>query len=292
MKKVYPLKKWGILLLALVLLVSIMTGCSSSEEESASSTSASASASTAQEKIKVSVGIGNGYSPFCFLDEDEELSGYDYETIAAIAELLSDKYEFEYTAEEFSNLLIGVDTGAYDVVIHHFGYTAERAENYLYANVANMYYGNFQLGYKAGRTDITDMKSLAGKTVVSSSGSMADTLLQNWNEENPDYQINIEYASDKEVRYSGLMNSLYDAFLASTYDLAVFNSQYDDFMDISDYNVIPDDYNCGTYFIYAKGSEELQQDIDAALQQLIDDGTLSALSIEWLGADYTENPNA
>lgn len=285
---------------ATVIAAGCFAGCGSAAKETGSTAGSDTDGATSEttsttgnsaEKTKVTVGIGNAYKPFCYLDENQQECGYDYEVMMAVAEKLSDKYEFVIKPDDFSNLLIGLDTGAYNVAIHHFGYTEERAKNYLYAKEADMYFGNFHIAYVAGRTDITDMKSLTGLTVATTSGSMSDTLIQNWNKQNPDNQVVVEYTGDQEALYSGMMNGLYDAFIATNYDLDVFNSQFDNFMEYSDYNVTSDDYDCGTYFVYSQGADTLQQDIDAAIVKLREDGTLAELSIKLLGDDYSQNPN-
>ena len=279
-------------LMALCLLVS--AGCSSANGSSASSDSGTASSgdtgsSASADVTTVSIGIGNGTTPFCYLDEDENIAGYDYEVLKAVGELLADKYVFEFKADDFSNLLIGLDTGTYDIAVNHFGYTAERAENYLYANEADFFTGPFHIGYAKGRTDISDFDSLAGKTVVTTAGSMAETLILNYKEAHPDLDLNVEYAEGQEVIHSGLVNGLYDAYVASEYDMNRFSSQYDNFLEYGDYEVPNDsDAKTGTFFVYSKGEEQLRDDIDEAIVSLREDGTLKEISESILGGDYTE----
>lgn len=287
-------RKFTAFLLALcVCMVSVgLAGCgdggSSSSGSSTGGSTEADSTETGEGTTTISVGIGNAFFPFCYLDENEDLAGYDYEVMLAVAERLSDKYTFEYTPDAFSNLLIGLDTGAYDIAIHHYGYTAERAENYLYANEPDFYTGPFRIGFVSGRTDITDFDSQDGMTIVTSAGSMAETLILNYLEEHPDLDINVEYADTQEVWYSGLTNGLYDAFIGSEYDLDQFSSQYDDFLEYSDYEVPNSDTTGGgTFFVYSQGDEELRDDIDQALAELREDGTLREISESVLGGDYT-----
>lgn len=287
-------RKFAAFLLALcVCMVSVgLAGCgdggSSSSGSSTGGSTEADSTESGEGTTTISVGIGNAFFPFCYLDENEDLAGYDYEVMLAVAERLSDKYTFEYTPDAFSNLLIGLDTGAYDIAIHHYGYTAERAENYLYANEPDFYTGPFRIGFVSGRTDITDFDSLDGMTIVTSAGSMAETLILNYLEEHPDLDINVEYADTQEVWYSGLTNGLYDAFIGSEYDLDQFSSQYDDFLEYSDYEVPNSDTTGGgTFFVYGQGDEELRDDIDQALAELREDGTLREISESVLGGDYT-----
>ena len=260
------MKKLMVKLMGMAMVMTAMSvalvGCGQSSETAATqgnSNVATASTADGGDRTKVSVGIGNMFVPFCYLDENENLAGYDYEVMLAVADKLADTYEFVMTPDDFSNLLIGLDTKKYDMAIHHFGYTAARAENYLYAEEPDMYFGSFHVGYTKERTDISDLASCAGLTIVTSSGSMAGNLLLNWNEANPEQAVKLEYATDKPVIAAGLKNGLYDAYVASKYDLDVFSAQFDDMLAYSDYSVTPEAYNDGAYFIYQKGFDTLQQ---------------------------------
>lgn len=268
------------------------SGCgngSSSSTSGSSSTPEVSETGSSEGTTTVTVGIGNATSPFAYVDENENIAGYDYEVLKAVSEKLSDKYSFEFKSDDFSNLLIGLDTGAYNIAVNHYGYTAERAENYLYAQEADFYTGPFHIGFVKDRTDITDFESLDGKTIVTSSGSMAETLILNYLDEHPELNVKVEYAKEREVIYSGLVNGMYDAYVASEYDLNRFSNQYDGFMTYSDY-VVPngDTTGGGTFFVYSKGEEQLRDDIDKAIAALREDGTLKELSESILGGDYTE----
>ena len=144
MKKNGRMKKWGSLVCALALAVAALGGCSTKTD----AYKGSGTDSSDGNKTKVAIGIGNEFSPFCYLDENEKETGYDYEVMQAVAKELSGKYAFTFTPDAFANLIIGLDTKKYDMVIHHFGYTAERAQKYQYAKVADMYVGKFHVGFK------------------------------------------------------------------------------------------------------------------------------------------------
>ncbi|MDI2601449.1 transporter substrate-binding domain-containing protein, partial [Listeria monocytogenes] len=46
--------------------------------------------------------------------------------------------------------------------------------------------------------------------------------------------------------------------------------------------------NAKVYFMFNKNEQTLSDDIDKALQEIIDDGTLKRLSLKWLGDDYSK----
>lgn len=290
---------------AAALLAVSFASCGSSEESSSESSAKESSAAVTEkaddesesaasgDQKTVKIGIGKAVLPFSGLNDDEKLEGYDYDILKEIEPLLEDKYKFEYYPDEFANILIGLDTNLYDIAVHHYGWTAERSEKYLYAENATMYFGNFVVGYSEDIDPLTDdPTSLSGLTIATSKGSMAETLLTNYNDKNPGYEVNLEYIEDTEVLVSGIKSGLYDGYCCSAYDLNTLNNKYDDLLIQSEFSLTASDYNCGTYFIYSIGDDELKNDIDEALTQLKEDGKLLELSEKWLGGDFTENPNA
>ena len=57
---------------------------------------------------KIIVGTGHAYEPYCYLDENGNLAGYEYEVLKAVNELLP-QYEFTYETFDFANQRIFVD---------------------------------------------------------------------------------------------------------------------------------------------------------------------------------------
>ena len=289
LKKVFALAVMG------TMLPAILTGCGSTPEASVGEDKPAEETTEVAEKEpatgdvkKIKLGIGNAAAPWCYLDENEKEAGYDYDVLLLVQEKLEDKYEFEFIPDAVQNLIVGLDTGAYDMVVHHWGYNKERAEKYLYAEEGDFYINFFVVGYPEGTTDITDLESCAGKTAVTMSGIMSDIILQNWNAEHPDKQIEIAYVDNEEAIATGIRNGLYDFYVVSQYDITVFNDHFDNLLICSESK---DDWiksdNPGIFFLYSKEQQELQEDIDKALVELREDGTLSKMCIERFGQDFS-----
>lgn len=106
-------------------------------------------------KQSITIAIGNAYRPFCYVNENEEPDGYEYDLFQLLAEEMSDKYDVEIVCDTWDNLFVGLESGKYDVVSHHMAYNEDRAEKYNVSAESLMYYGNYRLIYKKGRTDLT-----------------------------------------------------------------------------------------------------------------------------------------
>lgn len=294
MKKHLFVKRFGCACLTAAMALGLLAGCGSSSSDSADASSGSTASETSAadsgsgEKIKVKVGISADNMPYSYMDENEEYTGFEYELIMACAEKLEDKYEFEVIMDEWTNLLVGIDTGTYDFAAGSFGYTEERAANYLYQSKPTVVDDGFHIGYKAGRMDITDLKSLAGKTVATTQGILAEQIVLDWNEANPDYEILLEYPGGYETIYAGIENGLYDAFIASTIEMSAFNRKFDNFMDVTEDTIDYDIGTLGIYYIFAKDQTGLQEDFDACIEEMREDGSLGELSKKWFDADLTD----
>ena len=82
----------------IMLSVSLLSGCAKADS----------SGGTEDGVTKIIVGTGNAYEPYCYLDENGNLAGYEYEVLKAVDELLP-QYEFEYQTSDFTNVAISLD---------------------------------------------------------------------------------------------------------------------------------------------------------------------------------------
>lgn len=290
----------------LTLCMASLAGCgskTSDDQKTTSETTVSTTAGTTAEKTTdaqgsteytgevrtVIVGIGNAFQPFCYLDENEKLAGYEYEVLKLVDEALP-QYEFSYEPTAFKNLFVGLDTGAYDVAVQNMGWNKDRAEKYLYGDVSNFNSGGgYIIEAKAGRTDINTTDDLQGKIVGVSPTFNGAYLLEEYNAAHPENErIIIQYSdATTEQRWSDIVNGVIDATISNVY---VHKRNADAFGDsVASYGTdILAEYHpqkSGRY-LYSKDEEQLKKDVDAVLQGLLDDGTLSRLSLEWFGIDY------
>ena len=218
---------------------------------------------------KIIVGIGNAFPPFCYIDENEELAGYEYDVLKQVDEALP-QYEFQYEPTEFKNLFVGLDTDAYDLIAQNMGWNEERAAKYLYGDVSNFNAGTgYVIEALPGRTDIQSVDDLQGKTVGVSATFNGAYLLQAYNEKHgEDEQINIVYSdATTEERWSDIVNGVIDATITTVYGHDRNVAAYGDIVaaygkdEFSDYT----QEKPGRY-LYNYGDEQLKTDIDQALQ--------------------------
>lgn len=289
-------KKVLALLMCSVMAVSALAGCGGSKdtnEGNASKTEKQDKGAESGDKKKIKIAIGNGYKPFCYLDENEKPSGYEYDLFLEVGKKMADKYDVEVVCDAWDNLFPGLETGKYDVISHHMAYNEERAEKYNVSSESLMYFGEYRLIFKKGRTDISDMESLAGKTMANAANDNIGKALAAFNEEHPDNPIILhETGAYDESIVSGIENGLYDAYTHTQFDLTTrFFDRYPEAdLEMSEVSLLGDDADCGTYAILKKGNDDVQADFDAAIKELREEGVIKELCMKWFNGDYSVKP--
>ena len=275
MRRHSNLIRWGLLTFLTTTLLAACGSANATDEATASNPNAET----------VVVGTGNGYQPFVYLNENGDLTGYDVAVLEAIDEKL-DGYQFEYESSDFKNILTSLSAGKVDLAAHQYEYNDERASKYLYGDVGYTDYTLYIVN-EAGEDQYSNLDELQGKKVFASPGSNVAYLLEQYNSEHPntDEQITIVYNENiGELLVTGLKNGAADVAILTKYDANKYNEQFDANLEITSEPISVSK----TYFLYDKADEELKDAVDGALQELIDEGTLAELSIEYLGDDYTQ----
>lgn len=265
-----------------------MAGCGSSSSVNSSAADVSKTENGNSEVTKVVIGSGINYNPYCYLDEEGNAVGYEYDVLAAIDELLP-QYEFEYQSMAFDQLVLSLEAGKIDLAAHQYEYTDERAEKYLFSEETYTSY----ITYLAVLidSDVTSLEDLAGKNIRSGGATSATTqILTKWNEEHPGQEVvivNTDSSTDEEGA-AALKSGAAAATVLKKSDVLKYNKNFSD--DGKDWvkSVGEPINNSKTYYLYRKDETELQKAVDGALKTLKENGTLSELAIKWVGYDVTE----
>ncbi|MBN7772230.1 transporter substrate-binding domain-containing protein [Clostridium aminobutyricum] len=252
-----------------------LTGCSSS-------TNASKEAS-AENPRKVVIGTGTQFKPYCYLDESGNLAGYELEVLKEIDNRLP-QYEFDFETFDFKNILLSLGDGKVDIGAHQFEKNPDREASYLFGTES---YTTFilRIVVDKDRTDINGIDDLQGKTVEVSEGSNDAWVLEDYNKKHQDNPIKLKYISNSDAvaQIQELEDGRIDAAISIKRIVDSWNKTYGDKVKTAGDPIA----SSSTYYIYRKDDTQLQQDIDAVLKELKEDGTLAQISIDVLGGDYT-----
>lgn len=277
------MKKGTLTLVLSFVLAAIVTGCGQTNEGNGQTAAAAPSASeTPAEVKKIIVGTGTQFPKVAYLDENGKLTGFDVELVREIDKRLP-QYEFELQTLEFSNILLSLETGKIDFGAHQFEKNPERTEKYLF-NQEPYAYWETKIVVAKDNDSIQTLDDLAGKKVLSSPTSAEAQILENYNKSH-DKKIEIVYQSGAAGdTVSQVASGRVDATLGADFVLPLIDP------DGKLKTVGGPLTQADILFIFRKNdpeSQKLADDIDTAIKEIKADGTLSKLSIEWLGQDFT-----
>ncbi len=283
MKKVLALTLSAVLAFSLAACTS--EPAPESSETPASESTAAPEESTAPEVETVVYGFPGTAARLNYVNDDGTYAGYEIEIVKALDERL-EQYEFElFMAGEFSALTPGLDSDKFDMVGSNISWKQERADNYLYSDVS--YFSTpYAIGVNPDNTDINAIEDLAGKNVLTITGTATANFLENYNTLNPDAQIIIDYidAGAHEI-ISQVVSGRYDACIQNLADYAIAYEEHGYEMRIVEIPNAEEISLPDGFFLFQKGATELQAAVDAELLEMRNDGTLSELCLQFFTSD-------
>ncbi|WP_172194067.1 transporter substrate-binding domain-containing protein [Saccharibacillus qingshengii] len=273
-------RKNGLIVSALGLML-LASGCGASGEKTAQASGSAADAS-GEKVTKIVVGTGTGFPQVCFLDENGKLTGFDVELLRKIDERLP-QYEFEFQTMDFGNLLLSLETDKIDLVAHVMEKNPEREQKYAFNSEAYAHWRN-RIVVAKNNDSIRTLDDLQGKKVLTSATSAEAQIVENYNKEH-DAKINIVYQSGQaNDTVSQIASGRVDATIAADFVVPVIDPQ-GQLKQVGE-ELTSDD----VLYVFRKDdadSAALSGAIDGVVKELKQDGTLSDLSVEWLGSDVT-----
>lgn len=238
---------------------------------------------------KIKYAFTNTLKPVSYVEADGSYAGYDVEVIKKIDELLP-QYEIEFVGTTSEDAWMGTESGKYQLCTTNSFKTPEREKKYLFADLNQG--GNPEgLVLRKENADVKDLKDVAdqGLSMVPLRPSDAIySVINTWNEENPDHQVKLEEIDQLEnadaIRY--VAQGRYDVFpFAGTMWKSMVEADDGELHDLNDkltFNVFT---AFKTYALINKDETEFLEAYQTALHQLKDDGTLKELSEKYLGED-------
>ena len=256
-----------------------LVSCSGSAAGNSSSESSSGSASSADGVTVKHIGTGSSVPPFCYLDENGELQGYDIAVLHELDDRL-EQYEFDIQYMDFSALIVSLDAGQLDMVSHQLVKSAARKEKYLFPE---QYYCLSPMSLAVSSdSNITSLADMAGKKINQDPSSYEYQMCVAWNEAHPGEEMDIIAVTDLSTAdgYKQVANGQVDAALTYQSTFNTVNAELGLDLKLTDVVMVED-----TYQMFASDEQEFCDAVSQALKEMLDDGTLSKLSDEYFGED-------
>jgi L-cystine transport system substrate-binding protein len=242
---------------------------------------AAGAASGTGKPTEIIIGAGSAFNPYWFLDEKNQLTGFEKAVLDEIDSRLP-QYTFKYQIYDFANILLSLESGKIDVAVHQYEYNIERDQKYLYGKQG---YTTFPLILVVREDDdtIKSINDLKGKKVVSTSTTgNSYYVLNKWNEEHGK-PFEIIFAATTALALEDIAAGRADSMTMLVRNVETYKEQYQAKIKPVGEPIS----NSDTYYLFNRQTgQELQRIFDEQLAALKRDGTLLRLSNQWLGGDY------
>jgi len=257
----------------------------------ASGTSDKTAGSGKDAKVKtVYVAHTQTYVPYDFVNDKNESDGFEVAVLKAVDEILP-QYQFKFVPTSDDDLLIGVESGKYDIGTKGAWVTEERKVKFLFPKnpVAASVIG---ITYRTKDADkIKDLDSFAafsGKLVPIAPQSAQYAIVEDYNKTHAGKPIKLVPSDTFDIAdaYTWVLEGRYDAYFdiklsfqnSVVSEKGAYHSLADKLTWVA-YKGIP------TWPLFNKNDKELADAYDKAIDQLRANGTITALSQKYFGED-------
>jgi L-cystine transport system substrate-binding protein len=271
-KKVLALVSVGILALGLA-------GCGSSQGNDKK-------AAQSGDKKAIVVATRGTAKPFSYTDDKGNLTGYDVEILKEI-EKRDPSLHFEFKPMSPDAAFVAMKSKQVDMIANQMRRNPIREKKYIYTTESNNYTAR-KLVVKEGRTDIQSFDDLNGKKVAITSNSEFNDLVKAFNK---DHKPGIDpIYSDKGAAENLNLVATGRADAAGEYEYVVNVARKEQGLPVQAVGSVMQ--SVPTFFLLRKDPQmqAVADKIDKILKQMKEDGTLKKLSIQYLGKDYTVQP--
>lgn len=231
---------------------------------------------TIQERGTIIVGLEGDWAPWSYVDENDELTGYDVEVAKAIADKLG--VEIQIVPGEWDGLFAGMDAGRYDMVVNGVEVTEERADKYDFSTPYA--YIRTALIVKGDNDSIKTFEDLKGKKTANSIASTYMNLAES-------YGATCYGVSTLDETLTMVLQGRVDATLNAIVSFTDYMAQHPD----SNLKVVATTEEASNVAIPMRKGDEtasLREAVNKAIDELREDGTLSELSIRFFGEDISK----
>lgn len=285
--QVKKLLKLGIITMVALL---VLTACSKNDASKEATSNSGGKDGT--EQTVINIATGGMPKPFSFVNDNNEIDGYDIQVVKAIFDKLP-QYKINIEKTEFTSIFAGLDSDRYQIGANNFASNEERKQKYIYSDP--IFKNQFVIAVAEGRDDIHSFADLEGKTTEVSPGVNYTVALENYNKDVAKTPVKLNYSeADLAVELQNVDNGTTDFNLIDASTLELYKKEFG--LKLKAVALSQEDTDrIGVPFSYlllskGKDSEQLLKNVNARIKELIEDGTISEISKKYLDGDFAPEP--
>lgn len=272
-------KRKGLWLTLLVLgLALAVAGCGGGQETGESGQQADTEKTTweqIQEEGVLVAGLDDTFAPMGYRDaQTNELIGFDIDMGAELGKRLG--VEIEWQPTDWDGVIAALNSKKFDVIISGMSVTDERKEVINFSkNYVNAGIGMVVSKDNTEISNAEDLKQLDGERIATQTGSSGETACKELGLEN------VKLYDQYPEAFQDLAIGRVDVIIVDVTTAAHYVSKKPDTYKVVGERLVEEPYAIGI----RKDDTDLKEAIDAALTEMMEDGTLTEISMKWFGDD-------
>lgn len=225
-----------------------------------------------QEDGKMTVGIMGTYAPYNYLDENKEYTGFDVDIAKELAERID--VEAEFVAQDFSGLIPGLQKDKFDILVSQVTITEDRQKQ---VDFTEPYITNeVKVIVTEDNNEVQSVEDFKGRTIGAVMGTNDEAFLRN--------ELMPQVGDFKLNTYDDVLTTLKDLD-AGRID-ATINNVYalKPVIEKNGYDVkaVGEPVKSDQAAVAVKkGNTELVEVLNAALEEMKQDGTYEEIFVKW-----------
>lgn len=275
------MKKLSIAMLSMVLAGSmLLTACGGGNTQATEDTGSDTQQSETAENTEGGVlrmGTNATFPPYEYVDENNEVAGIDADIAAAIADKLG--MELEITDMAFDSLIPALQSDTIDIVLAGMTVDPERAES---VNFTDSYATGVQVIIVPEGSDIASPDDLEGKNIGVQTGTTGD--LQCTDAYGQEF---VKQFDNGPLAVAALLNGQVDCVVIDNEPAKNYVAANEG-LKILDTAYANEDYAAAL----AKEDTELYEQVNTAIQELKEDGTIASIIEKYIPAEGSEDAAA
>ena len=264
-------KRFTLLILSLLIIVISLVSCSNLNNKTNS---------TDLNKKTITIGTSGTYYPFTY-SNNGNLEGFEIDIWNEIGKKLN--YNIKFKTASFSGLFGMLESGKVDTLANQITLTNERKEKYFFTDPT--VYSGAQIIVKQDNNSIKSFDDLIGKKVGVDLGSNYEQIVK---DKDKNGNIKIITYQNTDAAFNELLLGRIDAVVIDKVSAIAAIKEKNLNLQLAGKPI--DKIENAYPFLKTKENEHLIKDINSALLDMKNDGSLKAISEKWLGTNVT-TPN-
>ena len=232
---------------------------------------------TIKERGYITIATEGDWSPWTYINEQNDLVGFDVEVGTEIAAALG--VEAKFVTTQWDSILEGVNSGRFDLACNGVSYTEERAKVYDFSTPYA--YTPCVLVIRSDNEAIKSFEDLEGKTTANTISSIYAQMAE-------EYGATVSGVDTLQDTIQLVLQGRADATINAEVSIQDYLSAHPD----ANIKIIAKNEG-DTMVIPVRKSPEtasLLEAVNAALEAMRENGRLAELSVKYFGADLTQAP--